>query len=371
MKGKKMHKGVLTIEASISYSIFLMITVTVLYLMRIVYVYGLIQHAAAQTAKELSMYSYLYQVAGINDLNQQVSSATSTRTGQLNQDMGEVIQFYQDFSSGDLTASYNGTTDPREILKNIGAAVFNQAGREANHQLFEAVTRPLIESYIGADSRGNQANERLEALRVVGGMSGLNLNNSCFFEDGATIDLIVCYTIDPVMPIDILPEINLANRACIRGMTGKSIFQESSQGTNNEKEKSVWDQKSSTKRGAAIQRQEQVRNLPEQFPAFSAFNFDTGQAVAETSIDIRDVSYQDRSRIEAVLRSKCRKMDLFQDTTFGGVTIKKEDIKSKELIVYIPSSVAGREIDRTKYDQAVKEIQDQYPDIQFVTKEID
>lgn len=39
---KKRQKGVLTIEASISYSIFLMIIVTLLYLMRVVYAYCLV-----------------------------------------------------------------------------------------------------------------------------------------------------------------------------------------------------------------------------------------------------------------------------------------------------------------------------------------
>lgn len=222
---KRKHKGVLTIEASISYSIFLMVIVTILYLMRIVYVYGLVQHAAGQTAKELSMYSYLYQAAGLNDLNQQIADSTSTGTGQFNGDIDEVIKFYEEFSSGDLTAQYNGTTDQKQILKNIGAAMLHEAGKEVNQQLFEAVARPLMESYIGADSQGHNADERLKALRVIGGLSGLSLSSSSFFEDGATIDLIVCYTIDPIMPIDILPPLNLANRAYVRGMAGSSVFQ--------------------------------------------------------------------------------------------------------------------------------------------------
>ena len=50
----------------------MMIVVTFLYIMRIVYAYGLIQHAVAPTAKELSMYSYLYQVTGMNDAYQDI-----------------------------------------------------------------------------------------------------------------------------------------------------------------------------------------------------------------------------------------------------------------------------------------------------------
>lgn len=367
MKREKRQKGALSIEASISYSLFLMIIVTILYLMRIVYVYGLVQHAVSQTAKELSMYSYLYQVGGLNDINQQIAGAAAGRTKQFNGDVNEIIQFYEELGSGNVSASYHGTTDPEEIVKNIGAALFGSAGKEVNHQLFEVVARPMLESYIGADAKGNGADERLRALRVVDGINGLNLNSSSFFEDGATIDLIVCYTIDPLMPIDILPELNLANRAYVRGMSGTSVFKESSQ----EEKNSVWDITSSTERGKVIQSQENTRNLPENFPAFSAYDPATGKASAECSIDLRADYYQTASGIKTTINKKCRKMNNFKDTTYDGVTLNKKEIKDKELIVYIPSSTEERKIDRTVYEQAVKEIQKRYPDIQIVTKEID
>lgn len=370
MKRRKDEKGVLSIEASISYSIFLMIIVTILYIMRIVYVYGLIQHAVSQTAKELSMYSYLYQVAGLNELNQQIAGATGERTKQFNGDIGEVVQFYEEFSSGNITAEYNGTTDPREIFKNIGAALLGQAGKEANQQLFETVTRPMIESYIGADAKGNGADARLRALRVVDGVKGLNLSSSSFFEDGATIDLIVCYTIDPIMPVKLLPTMNLANRACIRGMSGSSVFGEGGGKKEEEKQKSVWEE-GPTRRGEMIQEQEQVRNLPDHFPAFSAYDSASGKATAEASIDLRDTSYQKLSGIKGRISRECSKIDNFKDTTYDGVTLKREDIKSQELIIYIPSSTKDRKIDRTLYDQAVKEVQTRYPDIRIVTREID
>ena len=170
------------------------------------------------------MYSYVYQAVGAGGLNQQVSDATGGRTEQFNADIGEVVGFYEALTSGSVP-SYNGTTDPDELMKNIAAALAGEAGKEVTHQLFELAARPLLESYIGADAQGNGADARLKALRVVGGMGGLNLGSSRFFEDGCTIDLVVCYTLDPVMPIDILPELNLANRACIRGVSGENIFE--------------------------------------------------------------------------------------------------------------------------------------------------
>lgn len=88
MKQSRKNKGVLTIEASIAYSFFLMIVVTFLYLMRIVYTYGLVQHAVSQTAKELSMYTYIYQIAGVNDLNGQIQDGTAGGTESFNRDDG-------------------------------------------------------------------------------------------------------------------------------------------------------------------------------------------------------------------------------------------------------------------------------------------
>lgn len=374
MKRTEKNRGVLTIEATISYSIFLMVIVTMLYIMRIVYAYGLIQHATCQTAKELSMYTYVYQVAGINDLRGQIAGGTSDRTEQFNADAGEVVKFYEAVCGGDFSASYDGTTDPREILKNVGGALLGEAGKEANKQLFEVVVRPLMGGYIGADSKGNSADERLKALRVVGGLSGLNLDSSSFFEDGTTIDLVVCYTIDPLFPIDIMPELNLSNRAYVRGMSGENIFGNGKPGgekKDEEKAKSVWDIDNPTERGKEIQRQQNVRNLPGNFNTFSAFDASTGTAIAERSIDLRDKGYQKLAGIKNVISAKCSDMVNYKTCTYGGVTVNEKDIKSRELILYIPSSTGSRAVDRSLFDQAVKEARARYPGINITVKEID
>lgn len=365
------RKGALTIEACISYSIFLMVIVTMLYIMRIVYVYGLVQHAVSQTAKELSMYTYLYQVSGMNDLRQDVQGSTQGRTDQFNADAQDVVDLYKVFESGNYQGeTYDGTTDPTEILKNIGAALLNQAAGEINNQAFTAVVRPMIGGYIGSDSKGNSANDRLESLRVIGGLNGLDLSSSSFFEDGATIDLIVCYTIDPMFPIDIMPNMNLMNRACVRGMSGKSVFS-SSGSSNASKEGSPWELSNDLERGEVIQNQENIRNLPDNFSVYSAFDSDTGKATAECSMDLREDTYQTKQGIVNNLRKKCNKMENYRKSTYDGVTLDPEDIKSRELIIYIPSSKGEREIDRSLYDEAVKEVQEYYPDITIRTKEID
>lgn len=381
MKGTKNRKGSLTIEASISYSVFLMVIVTILYIMRIVYAYGLIQHAAAQTAKELSMYTYIYQVTGLSDMNQGVQGAASGRTEQFNSDVGSVVNLYDKFMAGDVKGvtewEYGGTTNPKEIFKNVAAALVGQGGAEVNQLLFESVVRPLIGGYIGADSQGNGANERLLKLGVQGGLSGLNLNSSSFCEDGVTIDLVVCYTLDPVMPIDIMPEMNLMNRAHVRGMNGTTVFERNA-GAEPEKEPeqkvSVWDQDGvgPAARGKIIQEEEGVRNLPDNFPTYAGFDASTGKATAAHSIDLRDSSYQSSDAIKRTIKTnKINKMNDYESRTYAGVTLNKEDIKSQELILYIPSTTDQRQVDRTEFDKAVQELRMEYPDIDIVVKEID
>ena len=228
MKREQRQKGALTIEASISYSIFLMVIVTMLYLMRIVYTYGLIQHAVSQTAKELSMYSYMYYVSGTSDLYNDLQNATSGRKDQFNTDADSIVKLYETFESGNTEDlkdySYEGSTDPKDLLKDVIGAMMNEAAGEAHNQAWSLIVRPMMAGYIGADSRGNSADSRLKALRVIGGLSGIDLSSSRFFENGSTIDIVACYTIDPIFPIKILPELNLCNRAVVAGMSGGSIF---------------------------------------------------------------------------------------------------------------------------------------------------
>lgn len=367
MRALRGKKGSLTIEASISYPVFLMVIVTMLYIMRIVYVHGLVQHAVGQTAKELSMYTYIYQVTGLNDAYKDIQDSVSGRTEQFNKDVGSVVSLYDSFSSGDFGGGYDGTTNPVDILKNIGSVMLGEGSTELNKQFFEAVVRPLMEGFIGADSKGNSADGRLKALRVAGGLKGLDLSSSSFFEDGMTVDIVVCYTIDPLFPINIMPEMNITNRACVRGISGKSVFERKT----GEKEKSVWDQPSDTRRGEEIQKQQQVRNLPDKFPVFSAFDPSTQTATAEMSIDLREVSYQEVSKLRGRISAKCSKIENYKTKTLEGVTVKKEDISQKKLIIYIPSSTKDREIDRSKYEQVLADIRKSYPDIQIETKEID
>ena len=232
MSKKNTERGVLTVEATIAYTIFMMVIMNILLLMRIVYVYALVQHAASQTAKELSMYSYLYQVSGVGDAVGQIQDGVAAGESQFNADAASIVNIYEtladgwDAGDGDAIAedAENITKNPKKILQNVGSAIVGNASRDTVNAAFSELSRQMMAGYIAADSDGAGADEKLKDLQVIGGLEGLDFSSSSYFEDGQTIDIVVCYTLDPILPIDLMPEMNFMNRATIRGMSGSSMF---------------------------------------------------------------------------------------------------------------------------------------------------
>lgn len=222
------EKGVLTVEACLAFTIYMMVILTILFLMRIVYVYGLVQHATAQTAKELAAYTYLYHVSGISDLKDDLQSGAQEGTDAFNADAEKVVEAYEalaDYDIGGAAESLEGvTTDPKAILQEVASALVSEGSKELNNMVFEALAKSMMAGYIDADSGGIGANQKLEDLQVTGGLTSLDLSGSRFFEKGNTIDIVVCYQLDPILPIDFLPEMNLMNRAVVVGMGGESAF---------------------------------------------------------------------------------------------------------------------------------------------------
>lgn len=364
----------LTVEACISFTIFMMVVLTLMFIMRIVYTYGLIQHAAAQTAKELSMYTYLYQVSGLHDMNETVQSKTQNGVETFNQDAESLVGAYDALLDLDLEQVQNSldgvTTDPKVILKNFTSIMVSEGAQELNDRLFELLVKPMMAGYIAADVKGEGADRKLKDLQVEGGLNGLDLSASHFFENGNTIDIVVCYTIHSCFPINIMPEMNMMNRAVTIGLNGKSVFDY--QKVQEEEEESIWDKYTPTNRGDMIMQKYGNRNLPSNFKAYSNYDKVTKTATAERTIDIRAKTYQDESAIKSSLRrNNLNKMrDFDQDNTGDGI-LTADEIETKILIIYIPASTENRSVDRTTYDKAIQELQGEYPDIKIITKEIE
>jgi hypothetical protein len=346
---------VLTVEACIAFVAFAMIMFTILFLIRIVYTYGIIQHSVTQTAKELASYSYLYSLSGLKDVDDSISSNTAAGRKNFETRTSEIIGGYEAIVNGkesantaydsvknnDIEGVVNGVngisgaygdlkdsnaigavkdivSDPMKAAKSLGGVLAYSAKEEVKTFLLGEISRAMASGYI--DPSGN-ADDKLLKLRVIDGLSGLDFSASKFFADGGDeIDIIVCYTIDPIMPIDILPDMNLSNRACVRawGME-RAKPREVASGEEGE---SVWTAPP-MERGKIIHKEfeSRVKN-------------DGTNSADVISVDLSSKTYQDADKLESMLKGKI-------DTMLNPAA------KNRELVVVIPSD------DAASYDEAI------------------
>lgn len=259
----KKSQGVLTIEACISFTCFAMIMFTILFIIKIVYTYGIIQHSITQTAKELATYSYVSKAAGLLEINGTINDSTSAGIDNFNKKSEAIVNSYDSLvnfkdtiselgeSAGNkdmevLKNNFNKTeesyeelktnypesvsaiksiaSDPKKALKSVASVFVKGTAEKTKTFVGGELVRYMSAKYISSpDNSIENANKKLTDLRVIGGLEGLDFSSSKFFTDDSNdIDIIVCYTIKPIMPIDIIPEIHLVNRVKVRAWTGSN-----------------------------------------------------------------------------------------------------------------------------------------------------
>lgn len=76
----KSESGSVTVEATISLSAFMFAIVTILTIINICIVQARVSYAINTTAKEISQYSYLYALTGLNDSQAGLEEAGQTDT---------------------------------------------------------------------------------------------------------------------------------------------------------------------------------------------------------------------------------------------------------------------------------------------------
>lgn len=258
----KKEKGSLTVEACLSLTIFLMVFMTIMYMVRIVFAYEIVQHSLNQVAKEFSTYTYYYAVSGLGDINKTIQNSTAAGNAQFNENVSNVVNVYTEFGnlgsglssvknsvqSGDIESTINNLSsissdvesfnnalgaakgtlksigeNPVAAIKSIGGVLLNGGNEVAKTRICGEIARALMAKYI-EDGGYEKANLRLKNLRIVDGLDGLDFSGSEFWSDGSDVRITVCYTIDPIFPIKIVDEINLMNTVKVRGWSAESLF---------------------------------------------------------------------------------------------------------------------------------------------------
>lgn len=402
----KKHKGSLTVEACISFTVFMMLLLTMFYIIRIVYVYGVIQHSITQSAKEISGYSYIYQVSGMGGLHKEIEDATAggkkvynttvddfvnaygslTNMKDIAGDVGGKIENgnfdaavekiqnsgedYEEFKSN-MGAVTNTVKDivssPAKMLKSLASVFVSETTESIKTLVGGEIVRAMSSEYIAATSGGGKtADQVLNALQVEGGLYGLDFSNSKFFSDGETIDIVVCYTIKSAAPINVMPTMNLMNRVTVRGWNGESIVKGYGGGDDKKEteaeKKSVWEL-GDIDRNERLQKELGILNLPRSCSPYSYYK--DGVAIASTSMNTNAEYTKDKAKIKANLIKKCEKIENFEEAKNGKETIKKSDIKENKMIIILPTDDIGNADSKKNIEYVVNELKKEYPNIKF------
>ena len=245
------ESGMMVVECTISFTIFLMVVIAIIYLTNIFVVHNRIQFAINSAANEVASYSYLYQAFGVRAAEQTVDKDGAPYTGKIDETQAQVIdtlvkiegtvqsggQLVEDIQNPQLSTEYidsihesfekvkddveqtkESATESKQKLTELfsdkngliaGIAYLGLSGaryelhKEAGRLIAEGLTR----KYLG----GSQADGYLRSYGVIDGYSGLDFSGSSVFNDsGGTdkriIDFVVQYDIDMSFIGFVLPD---------------------------------------------------------------------------------------------------------------------------------------------------------------------
>ncbi len=246
----KSEDGAIIIEATISLSVFMFFIVTLLTIVNICYVQSKMSIAINETAKELSQYSYLYAISGLNEKQKQlveagepaknstnnVISSVGSLLDTVESTKGDVVSGYESATSGNMDANqltelgknisdniksgrasveaieseFSGIAeDPVAFLKSLAALFGNGVIEEAKSHLIAAPVAKLMSKRHFKSASDGDSESFLRGLGVVpkgnSYINGINFTKSKLFPDGNNeIKIVAIYRakVVPLLPID-------------------------------------------------------------------------------------------------------------------------------------------------------------------------
>lgn len=356
-----MRKGAMTVEAALVLPLLLCAFLSIVFIIKAVYAYELINHALNETASEIASSSYIYNVSGLRDLHDTVRNGMNDKSevfaGQIGsvfdtfnslksvkRSMGQGLQGVEDSAAllqdadrsfSDLINSAKATaSDPLEELKSIVCYIARGTFDDVKTQLFTPVVKLYMRKYFITEDI-KDADQRLKLLNIEEGFSGLDFSESSFLSDrDENIDIVVQYTIRLPLPVQFIHGLNITQRVKVKAWMSGDEFTGVLKGSQNTE--ALWTL-SNFQRGLKIRRAF-GGNLPSNYPVIASFK--DGKAVMIKSVDLTAQSYQKGDNAQKLINEYIDVLAEFKGTEkpWGSenIIIRERDIKNKELLLVIP-----------------------------------
>lgn len=217
---KKNAAGYIVVETTLSFTLFVLLVVSILSLINVVTVQARIHYALTQTANELSMYSYVLDALGLSgDIKglDQTGHEVQEKIDGIVDDLNAIEHGVTTVpgSTGEFFDNLDALTDAVRSLSNTAGEIvddpkgtfvkivrFGLNGTK-NFGMQEAVMRPMLKKYLKSGSMS--AEEYLNRCGIDG-IYGLELGESVFIDSRGDITIIASYDIDYTFGLLPLPE---------------------------------------------------------------------------------------------------------------------------------------------------------------------
>lgn len=386
IKAKRIN-GSATVEAAIVLPFFLMLILSMAYIIKVFYAYNTIQNALAETGRRIGNMSYFYHMTGLKDFSDQLNTMANEAGTTLNEQKNTLVNVYGSFN--EAITGFSGKTVTADLIESLISSAGNTASDltgatdlvssiiedpKAELRLFMTIfaqklsyeaTNKLV-CLIAKGSLKSELNKRVEsgsgdparALGIKDGLKGISFENSSVFGDTESLEFVVEYKVNAPVPFSFVPELKLSNRVRIIAWTGgrgTTVKVSEKKTVDEEENSSVWTQMDNDKRywdrGLEIEKLHvaKIKNkngipatpTPGDYPVIDAYILDYG----EKTIEFYDVftlnpfmkTYTERpSAIKSEIKKHGKRLLEFETPDF----INTEDFKTikRTVIVVFPDN---------------------------------
>ena len=194
MKAKS-ERGAVLIEATLSLTLFMFAMLTVYSVFHICLAQARIHSALNATAKEISQYSYVYGLTGLNDKQAEIAYGGGAAQASLSSNLSEVNSFFDAIKGIGGVAQAIGQESDSFLAYTLNAGIDQIKG-----DLTGVFARELMRKHMGPDPDGF-----LIGLGIKDGMNGLKFIKTRLFVGGQGNDilLVASYKMSVIKLLDV------------------------------------------------------------------------------------------------------------------------------------------------------------------------
>jgi len=217
----KNEQGHIVVETVGTFIPFTLLVISILSLVNIVTMQARIQSALTQTAKTISMYSYVLKITGVAD----DLIMLDTKSGEGAEFIDAVLSGINafpgsngfDINSGTRTldAAQQAVGDPRHMVQSLA----NYGVNELRNTLTAEIVRPMVMRFLSPGDKMGE--EYLESLRVV----SFDLTDSVIIDKNGNIKLTAHYEVQytfGALRIPFTPTLRISQTAVTKAWLGGS-----------------------------------------------------------------------------------------------------------------------------------------------------